>query len=177
MWLLIYVFCSKFTLDWKKLHLIHVKLFKYSHIWIFATERSGREHTSCGCVSTSYCQPPPTTDGSGIIDIRIVTRVRRLKVCCFLNQDSHSYKSVRFRIEATCFGDRHRMKMFCRGTYCSQATAVIFLYIWNQYVHPLTKCMVDIMTNCWLRCSFLMQNNIIYSVCLSLLFLSYQYYI
>lgn len=126
MWLLIYVFCSNFTLVLKKIHLIHVLLFKYSHIWFVATERSGREHTSCGCVSASYCQPPATTDGSGIIDIRIVTRVRRLKVHCFLNQDSPSYKSIRFRIEATCFGDRHRKKVFCRGMYCIQTTAVIF---------------------------------------------------
>jgi len=117
---------SKLYIGLKKIHLIHVLLFKHSCIWTVATERSGREHTSCGCVSTSYCQPPTTTDGSGIIDIRIVTRVRRLKVHCFLNQDSPSYKSIRFRIEATCFGDRHRMKVFCTGMYCSQATVVIF---------------------------------------------------
>ena len=129
MWLLIYVFCSNFTLVLKKIHFIHVLLFKYSRTWIVATERSGREHISCGCVSASYCQPPPT-DGSGIIDIRIVTKVKRLKVCFFfLNQDSPSYKSVRFRIEASCFGDRHRMKVFCRGMYCSQATSVIFVHL------------------------------------------------
>jgi hypothetical protein len=165
--------CFVQTLHWsEKICLIHVLLFKYSHIQIVATERSGREHTSCGCVSTSYCQPPPTTDGSGIIDIRIITTVRRLKVCCFLNEDSASYKSVRFRSEATCFGNRHRMKVFYRGTYCSQSTSVIFC-ISETNIHSLTKCVVDIMTNCWLTCSFLMQNNIIYCVCvLTVFFLS-----
>ena len=47
----------------------------------------------------------------------------------FLNKDSPSYKSIRFRIEASCFGDRHRMKVFCRGMYCSQATSVIFVHL------------------------------------------------
>uniref|UniRef100_A0A1V1G194 Putative serine protease 60 n=1 Tax=Reticulitermes speratus TaxID=60591 RepID=A0A1V1G194_9NEOP len=60
-------------------------------------KRSGREHTSCGCVSTSYCQRPPTTDGSGVIDIRIVTTppagvtcTQPLIYCCFTSEP-HTY--------------------------------------------------------------------------------------
>lgn len=110
-------------------YLIHFLLFKHSHIRIVVTERSGRGHTSCGCVSTSYCQPPPTTDGSGVIDIRIVTTVRKLKLF-FLNQNSPLYKCVWFKSEATSFGSGHTIKVPCRGVYCSHLGNIP--YIRNQ---------------------------------------------
>ncbi|XP_023728003.1 phenoloxidase-activating factor 2 isoform X2 [Cryptotermes secundus] len=60
-------------------------------------DRSGRGTNSCGCVSTISCQPLPATDGSGVIDIRIVTTppagvtcTHPLVYCCYTSQP-HTY--------------------------------------------------------------------------------------
>ncbi|PNF40117.1 hypothetical protein B7P43_G09980 [Cryptotermes secundus] len=100
--------------------------------------RSGRGTNSCGCVSTISCQPLPATDGSGVIDIRIVTTDDKLYE--MLSSQSSDYEDklyswMRCHIVWNCPGVKVRL-----GDWDITRNIEPYSYqdyiISNVYIHP-----------------------------------------